>query len=207
MDLQRVERELKKRLDYPYRWGRKQSNDWDQKTNFIYKTYSFEKLLQRTELFNQELRDYALNRWYNYWSAMAAEDIFSQHNNVKANKNIYDKLVDFTIDQIPFDHKTSIFPKGFGKSFKYAKEHKKELIQWLYENQSQEGRKHLKNRLFIVLYNGSTMQHWKMKAEIMQLKLSIDKYMDGFSVKNLCKLDFGDEEVLSDIIWIEKDVH
>ncbi len=159
MDLPRVERELKKRLPYPYRWGRKQSNSWDYDTNFIYKTYSFEMLLKRTENFDQSLRDYALNRWYNFWSAMAAEDIFTSHDNVKANKNAYDKLVDFKIDNIPFDHKTSVFPRGFNQSYQYAKEHEEELISWLYKNQSQQGRMHLKNRLFIIMYNGDNMQH------------------------------------------------
>ncbi len=143
MDLPRVERELKKRLPYQYRWGRKQSNAWDSDTNFIYQTYSFESLLRKTEHFNQDLRDYALNRWYNFWSAMAAEDIFASHSNVVANKNTYDKLVDFTIDNIPFDHKTSIYPKGFNRQYEYARENEKELIQCLYDNQNRQGRKYL----------------------------------------------------------------
>lgn len=203
MDLLRVERELKKRLIYPYRWGRKQSNDWDHNTNFIYTTYSFKKLLQKTASLSQELKDYALNRWYNYWSAMAAEDIFAQHDNVKANKNIYDKLVDFTIDDIPFDHKTSIFPNGFNKDITYAKRNEKELINWLYENQSQQGRKHLKNRLFIVLYDNNR-EHWKMKSEIMVMKEKIDRYMRLFDKGKLKYFTFDDEKILSDIIWIER---
>ena len=204
MDLQRVENELKKRLVYPYKWGRKQSNSWDSDTNLIYKTYSLKSLLKQTETFSQELRDYALNRWYNYWSAMAAEDVFGSHQGVQPNRNIYDKLVDFKINQIPFDHKTSIFPKGFNNSIEYAQNNKKELITWLYENQSQQGRKHLKNRLFIVLYDNSTKQHWKMKAEIMLLKTNIDNYVENFSNGNLVELDFGNGTVFSDIIWIKK---
>ena len=183
MDLLRVERELKKRLPYPYKWGRKQSNSWDSDTNFIYKTYSFELLLKRTKAFSEELTNYALNRWYNFWSAMAAENIFTSHSNIIANKNSYDKLVDFTIDNIPFDHKTSVFPKGFGKPYKYAIENERELIQWLYDNQSQQGRKHLKNRLFIIMYDENG-QHWKMKSEIIKLKEEIDLYVDNFSLKN-----------------------
>ncbi len=205
MDLQRVELELKNRLAYPYKWGRKQSNDWDSLTNFIYKTYSFNKLLKKTKIFDQELRDYALNRWYNYWSAMAAEDIFTSHENVIANKNIYDKLVDFKIYNIPFDHKTSIFPRGFNQSYDYATKNKKELIQWLYANQSQQGRKHLENRLFIVLYD-SNNQHWKMKSEILSLKTAIDNYINNFSPNKLVKLNFGNGEILSDIIWITKGI-
>ncbi|SFV51791.1 unknown [hydrothermal vent metagenome] len=201
MDLERVERELKKRLSYRYRWGRKQSDSWDRDTNFIYSTYSFKSLLKKTEPLTQELRDYALNRWYNYWSAMAVEDIFASHSNIVANRNIYDKLVDFTIDNIPFDHKTTIFPRGFGKSYRYAIENEKELIRWLYDNQSQQGRKHLKNRLFIVVYDKNN-QHWRMKSEIMRLKREINLYVANFSLDNLYELDFGDGRVYSDILWI-----
>jgi hypothetical protein len=204
MDLPRVERELKKRYPYPYRWGRKQSNDWDSLTNFIYTTYSLQSLLKKCTNFDQALRDYALNRWYNYWSAMAAEDIFASHQNVTANKNIYDKLVDFSIEGTPFDHKTSIFPRGFGYSYEYALANPKELIIWLYKNQSQQGRKHLKNRLFIILYDNQTMQHWKMKAEIMLLKNAINTYVESFHKERLERFDFGEGEVLSDIIWITK---
>ncbi len=204
MDLLRVERELKNRLPYPYRWGRKQSDSWDSDTNFIYQTYSFKSLLNKTGLFSQELKDYAFNRWYNFWSAMAAEDIFASHVNVIANKNSYDKLVDFTIDGIAFDHKTTILPKGFNNSYEYAKNNEIQLIQWLYDNQSQQGRKHLENRLFIIMYDSQNMQHWKMKSEIMLLKKSIDSYVGDFSQKKLKRLDFGDGEVLSDIIWIIK---
>lgn len=203
MDLPRVERELKKRLPYPYRWGRKQSNSWDNSTNFIYQTYSFETLLKRTANLSAELKDYALNRWYNFWSAMAAEDIFSSHENIIANKNSYDKLVDFTINNIPFDHKTSIFPKGFNKPYEYAIENERELIQWLYNNQSQQKRKHLKNRLFIIMYDKNN-QHWKMKSEIMELKIKIDLYVESFSSKNLYEFDFGEGKVYSSILWIVK---
>ncbi|MDQ7046712.1 MAG: hypothetical protein Q9M39_03500 [Sulfurovum sp.] len=205
MDLPRVERELKKRLVYPYRWGRKQSNSWDLETNFIYTTYSFATLLRRTENFDQALKDYALNRWYNFWSAMAVEDSFASHENVEANKNTYDKLVDFKINAIPFDHKTSVFPKGFNQSYKYAREHEEELISWLYANQSQQGRKHLKNRLFIILYSANDMQHWKMKSEVLLLKKEIESYVKIFSEKNLYTFDFGEGKVYSDLLWITKD--
>ncbi len=204
MDLQRVERELINRLSYPYRWGRKQSNSWDHATNFIYKTYSMQKLLILIEPMTQDLKDYAMNRWYNYWSAMAVEDIFSSHSCVKANSNVYDKLVDFKINDIPFDHKTSVFPRGFKHSYEYALEHKKELIEWLYINQSQEGRKHLSNRLFIIMYDRQREEHWKMKSEIMIVKKAIDKYIKNFQSDKLEKVYIGEEEILSDIIWITK---
>lgn len=203
MDLERLEKELKNRLPYGYSWGKKQDNSWDTMTNFIYNTYSVSKLIEKTQHLDSKIKDYAFNRWFNFWSAMGAEDIFCSHPNVIANKNQYDKLVDFKINSIPFDHKTSIFPKGFGKDIDYALQNKRELIQWLYDNQSQEGRKHLKNRLFIVLYD-SNNQHWKMKAELTLLKNEIDNFIKTFDSKKLETFDFGDGEIYSDIIFIRR---
>jgi len=37
IEINEIETELKKRLKYPYLWGRKQNNDYDHRTNFIYK--------------------------------------------------------------------------------------------------------------------------------------------------------------------------
>ncbi len=204
MDLLKAEKELKKRLDYPYRWGRKQSDDWDSRTNFIYNTFQFEKLLERISAFDQPLQNYAMNRWFNFISAMAVEYIFTQHSCVEQNLNHLDKTIDFKINNIPFDHKTSVFPTGFGKTIRYAYENQLELIKWLYENQSQQGRKHLKNRLFVILYKKGDHQHWKLKAEIKLLNNAIDNYIKFFSKENLKVLNFGDGKVLSDIIWVGK---
>lgn len=202
MDLKQVETELKKRLVHPYKWGRKQSDDWDAKTSFIYSTPTFDKLLEKTATFDKEVRDYALNRWFNFWSAEAVEKLFSLHEKVTPNINKFDKLIDFTIDTTCFDHKTTVFPIGFNQTVAYAKNNPVELIQWLYSNQSQEGRKHLKNRLFIVLVE-KNKQHWKLKSEIMLLKSEIDKYVTNFNPEKLFQLNIENNTVLSDLIWVE----
>ena len=204
MDLEILEKALQLRWKFPYKWGRKQWDDWDKKTNFIYDTRTFWELKRIIEKFETPLQEYAMNRWYNFWSAMWVEYIFSTHKSVLPNKNSYDKLVDFTIDGTSFDHKTSIYPNWFYKEYSYWKNNKKELIEWLYENQSQQWRKHLGNRLFIVLYDSQNQEHWKMKAEITILGEAIDDYMDSFNKDNLCTLDFWEWTVYSDIIWVEK---
>ena len=203
MQLDQLEMELKKRWKFPYKWGRKQANDWDYKTNFIYKIKTFDELLKTLAPFEQDIKDYAMNRWYNFWSAMAVEHIFAKHPMIIPNKNKYDKLIDFTINSIPFDHKTSVFPRGFNKSLFYAQQNPKELIKWLYDNQSQQGRKHVKNRLFIVLFykNGA---HWKLKAELFLLKEKIDQYCKNFDSNLLPEFNFEEGKVLSDIIWLIK---
>lgn len=207
IDLIQTERELKKRLAYPYKWGRKQNDVFDKLTNFIYRIPSFDEVLKETEKrFSKDnehknIANYALNRWYNFWSAQAVEKIFCSLPNVKPALDEKDRLVDFSIDGVTFDHKTSIFPKNFPYPINEAIKKTDELIRWLYEHQSQQQRKHLKNRLFIVLYS-SDEEHWKLKAEISWLKERIEKYMVGFNPHFLLKFSLEkDQYTLADVIW------
>lgn len=202
INLNQLEIQLKRRVCFPYVWGRKQSDDWDKKTNFIYQTRSFSDLQNKVKNFENPLRDYAFNRWLNFWSAKGVEQIFASHSKVIPNVNSYDKWVDFSIEGIDFDHKTSVFPKGFQHDLQYAQQNKKQLIEWLYQEQSTQGRQHYKNRIFVVLYDENHAEHWRLKAEITLIKNQIETYLNTFSAHQLEKLDFGNGTVLSDIIWV-----
>jgi hypothetical protein len=211
MNYQLLEKELKKRLDCPYVWGRKQADDFDKQTSFIYKTFLFKELLEKIEsnfcdsLKYNELKNYTLNRWFNFWSANAVETIFCEDINVTAHKNSKDKYTDFYISTIPFDHKTTIFPKGFAKSVPYAIEHKRELIGWLYNNQSSQKRQHFKNRLFlIVLDSNNPSQNWKLKSDILWLQKIVSTYLSTFDAQNLESFYFQNQLVKSDVIWAIK---
>ena len=63
---------------------------------------------------------YAINRWFNYWSATGVETIFCSLPGVIAAKNPKDRLVDFSIQNITFDHKTTVFPNGYQQSPRFA---------------------------------------------------------------------------------------
>ena len=204
INLELLENQLKKRLTLPYLWGRKQTDEWDKETKFIYSTRSFSQLQKNICKLHLKLQNYALNRWLNYWSAKAIEQIFSYHEKITPHINKYDKEIDFFIGNIAFDHKTSVFPKGFTKGFDYALQNKRELIIWLYDKQSQEGRKHHKNRIFVVLYDKTNAEHWKLKAEIHLIQKVIDTYVKSFSVSNLEQLSFGQKTIFSNIIWVIK---
>ena len=129
------------------------------------------------------------------------EKIFCSLPNVKPALDNRDRLVDFTIDGVTFDHKTSVFPKNFPYPIEEAVNKTDELIKWFYQNQSQQQRKHLKNRLFIVLYSPDG-EHWKLKAEISWLKERIEKYLHGFNPNYLLKFQFEKNQyTLSDAIW------
>ena len=206
-ELATIEKELKKRLAYPYKWGRKQNDEFDKLTNYVYQISNFEELLKETETkFKKDkehsnIANYALNRWYNFWSAQAVERIFCSLPNVKPALDSKDRLVDFSIDGVTFDHKTSIFPKNFPYTIDEAIKKTDELIRWLYKHQSQQQRKHLKNRLFIVLYS-SDGEHWKLKSEIGWLKERIEKYIAGFNPHFLLKFQLEiNHQTISDVIW------
>lgn len=206
-----IEKELKKRHQYPYKWFRKQNNEWDRYTRFIYQTSNWETLIRKIaiiaesqQLDKHQIFQYASNRWYNFWSAKAVEQIFTKIDGIEPVAEEKDSEKDFYLFGIPFDHKTSVFPKQFGKTFEYAQSHKPELIEWLYKNQSTQKRHHLKNRLFLVVYDKSG-QHWKLKAEISLLKKAIEKYVEGFKREQLHSVTFDDlQSSLSDIIWVSK---
>jgi len=210
VELSQIETELKKRIEYPYKWGRKQNDRFDNLTNFVYNEPIFKNVLSEIKTRfagNKDLNDisnYALNRWYNFWSAFAVEKIFCTMPYVVPALDEKDRLVDFTIQGAKFDHKTSVFPKNFPYKINEAIKKTDELIKWLYRNQSQQQRKHLKNRLFIVLYS-SDGNHWHLKAEITWLQAVIERYMLGFNPDYLLKFSFEPGVItISDVIWAIK---
>ena len=209
MDTLRLrERELRKRWAYPYRWGRVQNDRFDALTRFVYSVESFDAVLAQIERRyehapdHEGLRDYALNRWYNFWSARAVEELFCSLEGVVPARNQRDRLVDFSIHGVRFDHKTSVFPKGFGHDLCFAVNRPEALIQWLYAHQSKQQRQHYANRLFVVLY-AADGQHWKLKAELTWLRTLVNSYVKAFDPERLWRFSFGasTSPTLADVIW------
>lgn len=211
INIEEIEKQLKMRLQYNYRREKIQNDIRDKKTKFIYQTpnwndvvkvisdtYEEDTSVNKTSLFN-----YAANRRYNFWSAHWVEAIFKSHPKVKENPDQFDKFVDFYILDIPFDHKTSVYPGAYSKPIEYAKEHKDDLINRLYLNQSRQQRFHMKNRLFIVVYSRN-WDHRKIKSELTFLRKIIYEYLDNFDIKKLYTLESSTGKAFSDIIWAIK---
>lgn len=143
-----------------------------------------------------------MHRWYNTLSAKAVEQIFCSCDGLKANINQYDKLVDFTINGIDFDLKTSVFPKGYPYDLHFARKNPRHLIEWLYDQQSTQQRFHRANRLFLVLY-ANDGQHWKLRAELGKMQKCIESYVQQFETNKLHQIHFiNGENAWSDIIWM-----
>jgi hypothetical protein len=200
-----IEQQLKNRIQNEsfVPWGRKQQNDWDKRTNFIYKISSWEDFKKYTSNLPKPIRNYALNRWFNFWSANGVENIFCSLPGVEPNLNKYDRLIDFSINRISFDHKTTVYPKRYSHPINYAIENPLSLIKWLYDNQSKQQRFHLANRLFIVLYDQNGV-HWKLRAELKQLYEIIANYVLSFDATQLPTLSLQQKQIRSDIIWFTK---
>ena len=211
LDLNTSEKELKKRWELPYIWGRKQNDEWDKYSGFIYEIWEWELLKAKIKevsrekkLDEKEFLNYCSNRWYNFLSARAVEKIFSNLQGVVPAENSKNKLVDFYLQGISFDLKTSVFPANYTPGLSYAQTNPEKLILWLYENQSGQQRKHLENRLFLIVHSRDG-HHWKLKAELNWLKDLITNYIKGFKAKNLIELELQPgKTTFSDIIWAIK---
>jgi hypothetical protein len=200
--LEQIEAQLQARVaGYPYTaWGRQQNNEWDQRTRFIYHIPHWEALQQKVALLEKSLADYAVNRWFNFWSARAVEQIFCALPGVTPQLNPYDRLVDFSIQNIQFDHKTTVFPEEYPYSPEFSRYYPAHLIRWLYRHQSKQQRYHRRNRLFIILY-ATDGEHWKLRAEISGLAEVITRYVVNFQPAQLAKIYLSQEEILADLIW------
>ena len=212
MNVVRLQIQLKKCYPFLERWKRKQNDLWDRETNFIYKVRHFGELehqikvkFEKQSNFN-EWRIYALNRWYNFWSAQGIEYIFCSYPNITPHTDPYHQFIDFWIDDIPFDHKTSVFPKEYKQSLEFAKSNPQDILRWLYENQSKQKRFHLQNRLFLILHEKNG-EHQKIKSEIGLMQSAIENYLQHFDFKHLKKLEFttekGVQTAYSDCIFVE----
>lgn len=89
-----------------------------------------------------------------------------------------------------------------------ACKHPKELMKWLYENQSDRlfG---AENRLFLVLVDTKDMkQSWKMKRAFTLIEPTVNDYLDSFNAHSLKKINFKFNQKnytsRSDIIFITK---
>jgi len=91
----------------------------------IYKSY--DDLLSKFEIeIHSLVRNYVLNSWYNHWSNILIEHIFKSHNKVLPTVGQV-KSVDFFINKIPFDLKTTYLPAEYIKEKRDEKGYPVEL--------------------------------------------------------------------------------
>ena len=119
---------------------------------------------------------------------------------VQPAANPRDRLRDFTLDGISFDHKTSIWPRAYPGALAAAQDNPTALIQWLYANQSGEGRYHTANRLFVVLHTPDGA-HWKLKADLRRLRAAVHEFLLDPQLRRVT-IENGQRAVTSAVIWV-----
>ena len=176
------------------------ANDFD--TGFIYYCKEYRQVVDLAYANDVDLV-VATHRWYNFVCSKAVEEIFCELG-ARAEKNEKDKYTDFYINDIPFDLKVSVVPAKYPESDLTKRVEKNKLIKWLYENQSQEGRKHERNRIFIICKGNTYFDSLWLKHDFEKIKAKVKAYLDYTISNNVFnEVNLSDNvNVLSDIIYI-----
>lgn len=201
-----LEKELKKAGKWlkTRPWGKRQNNFLDGQTSkLVYSTDKFDDLLLQLQAKDESVQNYVMRRWYNFNVEKQLLSIFRSSPLVTFPDNKKNHSIDLYIDGIPFDLKTSVYPKFYKQPIEHAIQNPKDLIEKFYKNQSTEGRFHLENRLFIVYYS-SDGDHNKLKGVYDLNSAAVIPYLAGYDKKLLHKIKFANSKALSDIIWVIK---
>lgn len=198
--------ELKKALKYMSADWRMQNNFSDYKSNFIYNAETVQECVEKAKINNVDL-EYVLHRWYNHKTSTQCERIFVEYG-AKKEEDIKNKDIDIYINNEPFDVKLTVYPNKL-KQHPYNLRNrvgKNQMIQWMYANQSQQQRKHLKNRLFIVCDGINQYDSLCLKSDFEQIRVKIREYMNSVNTNGFNELIIRDKgidyRVKSDIIYI-----
>lgn len=201
-----IETDLKKTLDIISADWQLQNNYYDQSSNFIYKMESLDACLieiARTGV-NKE---YALHRWYNYMTSIQCEYIFCEYGAIH-EKDKYNHDVDIYIDSVPFDVKLTVYPaklsdRPYDLKTRIGKDN---MIRWYYANQSQQNRKQMLNRLYVVCDAPTPYQNMVMKSNFDLMRERISAYMRYVKEHGLNEITITDcgksYKLKSDIIHI-----
>lgn len=210
MNKQLLQLELRKAFQAMKIEWQKQSNHNDYKTNFIYTVNSFEELKEQC-LVNDCDINYAIHRWYNYKTSKICEEMLIEKGG-KANSDEKNKYIDLYFNEVPYDLKLTVFPKGY-KDFNLLKTRieKNSLIKWLYRNQSTQQRFHLANRLFIVCIdkNNNYREAMRLKSDFSLLEEKIHNFYEYFKSNPLNEITLNKNKelisVYSDIIAVSNE--
>lgn len=201
-----LEQDLKKCLSLINAYWKMQNNYMDKRSNFIYKCETLEECLKQIQIAGVD-KEYALHRWYNYMTSVACEYLFCEFGAVQ-DEDIYNHDVDIYINGIPFDVKLTIYPAKLSHRPYDLKTRtgKNEMIKWYYANQSQQARKQMLNRLYVVCDGKDAYECLIMKSDFTILREKISAFMNycvNNGVNSIEIIDGTNKYSLkSDIIYI-----
>lgn len=204
-----IQEDLRKVKDYlldpstphNYKWGSRQTNGLDNKTNFVYKTRTVEDLHRKVKELDlaTEVANYAFIRYYNYKSATGVELVFQELGAIP-NPDLKSKEYDFILNGVKIDHKTSVLPRHIRSN---SIVNKKELIHWFYTNQSSERRYSNNNRYFVVVCNKKNGLHWTVKSELFLIYQKLNYDYENSEEPFLFEYDINGKTVYAGLSIVE----
>ncbi len=203
---QNLENDLKECLKLIDANWEMQNNQSDESTNFIYKCDTLEECLNQISE-NKVDKDYALHRWYNYKTSTSCEYFFCDYGAVH-EEDIYKHDIDIYINDIPFDVKLTIYPAKLSDRPYNLKTRtgKNKMIEWFYANQSQQARKQMLNRLYVVCDGGNQEESLKMKSDFSTIRKRVKAFMEYSLKKGINRIQIKDGDcgynLFSDVIYI-----
>jgi hypothetical protein len=188
-------------------WGRVQDDEWDRLSRYVYRTETLNALRRRTRqviaeagLPLDDFAAYVLRRWYNFQTHNAVLDMILAHPRTRPEPDPFHHTVDFYLDERGFDLKLSDFPRRYGHDLAYARTHPEDLARWLYERQSQQGRYHAANRLYLVLHDARDAERtWELRRDFERLERLIRVFLDR---PRLMRVEVTDEKGARRWPWV-----
>ena len=198
LDLEEAVKECEPLLDTKWEV---QKDGKDKDSGFIYYCKNVPQVIDLA-MSNEVDIPYCVHRWYNFITSKMAEELFEQFG---ATPEINSKSheIDFYLKDIAFDLKLTTMPQIEAQNTLKTRKERNDLIKWMYNNQSKQGRKHFGNKIFIVCDGGDKHSSMMLKSNIEKLSEGISKFMEYYQNKNFNVVKIDENEVYSDIIYIK----
>jgi len=188
MDYAEVTNDLCEVKDYLKLKWEKQNDRADGETNFIYDTNKFQTLLELCDQNDCQI-SYVVHRWYNWICSRMVEQIFCE---LGCTHEIDEKSHDIDIylpNGIPIDIKLTVLPKQFIYADTETRQGRNKIIEWFYNNQSNEKRQHNGNKIYIVCKAETSIEANMLKCDFGLIRRKVRPFIEyienGYGMNNI----------------------
>lgn len=198
LDLEELVKECEPLLDSKWEF---QKDAKDKDTGFIYYCKNVSQVIDLAMSNDADIA-YSVHRWYNFVTSKMAEELFEQFG-AKPETDPKSHEIDFYLKDIAFDLKLTTMPQIEAQNTLKTRKERNDLIKWMYNNQSKQGRKHFGNKIFIVCNGEDKHSSMMLKSNIEKLSEGISKFMEYYQDREFNVVKIDDKNVYADIIYIK----
>lgn len=140
-------------------------------------------------------------------TSIYTEYLFCEYDAIH-DEDLTNHDIDIYIDGIPYDVKLTVYPVELNNHPYNLKtrQDKNAMISWYYKHQSQQTRKQMLNRIYIVCDAHSQRGKLKMKSDFDLIRTKVQTFMQHVEQNDMNKIEIPDEgkkyRLKSDIVYI-----